>query len=372
MSSPGRVVVAMSGGVDSSVAAALLKEDGYEVIGITMQIWPPDEIGGKADMSNGCCSLTAVEDARRVAQELEIPHYTINLREAFARQVISNFCQEYTRGRTPNPCIRCNQYIKFGSLLRKAISLDARFVATGHYARIEFDDVRRRYILRKGYDSKKDQSYVLYMMTQEQLRHTLMPLGKLTKQKVRQLAEQWNLGVAGKAESQEICFIPSNNYGEYLREYLPLAAKPGPVLDKEGKILGKHKGILFYTIGQRKGMGIAGGVPLYVIAIDRARNAIIVGGEEDVYADGLVANQVNYVDRERLIETIKVKAKIRYSAEEAEATLTPKGKNRVQLKFGQPQRAVTPGQAVVFYRRDEVIGGGTISSSCQAEKNLLK
>ena len=194
-----RVVVAMSGGVDSSVAAALLKEDGYEVIGITMQIWPSDETATRADIFNSCCSLKAAEDARRVAQKLEIPHYMINFREVFARQVITNFCQEYTKGRTPNPCIRCNQYIKFGALLKKAISLDARFVATGHYARIEFDKTRRRYLLKKGYDLKKDQSYVLYMMTQEQLRHTLMPLGTLTKEKVRELAHQWKLGVADKA-----------------------------------------------------------------------------------------------------------------------------------------------------------------------------
>ncbi|HDZ49950.1 MAG TPA: tRNA 2-thiouridine(34) synthase MnmA [Candidatus Aerophobetes bacterium] len=367
-----RVVVAMSGGVDSSVAATLLKEDGYEVIGITMQIWPSDETATRADIFNSCCSLKAAEDARRVAQKLEIPHYMINFREVFARQVITNFCQEYTKGRTPNPCIRCNQYIKFGALLKKAISLDARFVATGHYARIEFDKTRRRYLLKKGYDLKKDQSYVLYMMTQEQLRHTLMPLGKLTKEKVRKLAQQRKLGVADKAESQEICFIPNNNYGEYLQEYLPRATKPGPIFDKEGKILAEHKGILFYTIGQRKRMGIAVGEPLYVIAIDRERNAIIVGREEDVYTDELIASEINYIDRERLTEPIKVKAKIRYSAQEAEVILTPKGKDKVQLKFRQPQRAITPGQAVVFYRGDEVIGGGTISSSCLTKKNLLK
>ena len=367
-----RVVVAMSGGVDSSVTAALLKEDGYEVIGITMQIWPSDETATRADIFNSCCSLKAAEDARRVAQKLEIPHYMINFREVFARQVITNFCQEYTKGRTPNPCIRCNQYIKFGALLKKAISLDARFVATGHYARIEFDKTRRRYLLKKGYDLKKDQSYVLYMMTQEQLRHTLMPLGKLTKEKVRKLAHQWKLGVADKAESQEICFIPNNNYGEYLEEYLPRATKPGPILDKEGEILGEHKGILFYTIGQRKRMGIAVGEPLYVIAIDRERNAIIVGKEEDVYTDELIASEVNYIDRERLTEPIEVKAKIRYSAQEAEVMLTPQGKDKVQLKFRQLQRAITPGQAVVFYRGDDVIGGGTISSSCLKKKNVLK
>jgi tRNA-specific 2-thiouridylase len=245
-------------------------------------------------------------------------------------------------------------------LLKKAISLDAGFVATGHYARIEFDRTRRRYLLKKGYDLKKDQSYVLYMMTQTQLEHTLMPLGTLTKEKVRELARQWKLGIADKAESQEICFIPNNNYGEYLQEYLPRATKPGPIFDKEGKILGEHKGILFYTIGQRKRMGIAVGEPLYVIAIDRERNAIIVGREEDVYTDELIASEVNYIDRERLTRSLKVTGKIRYRAKEAEAVITPEEKDKVQVEFIQPQRAIAPGQAVVFYKKDTVVGGGTI------------
>jgi len=370
--STNRVVIAMSGGVDSSVAAALLKKSGYEVIGITMHIWPSDEIAGKTDRFSGCCSLKAVEDARRVAQKLEIPYYVINFREVFARQVIANFCQEYAKGRTPNPCIRCNRYVKFDALLKKAISLDARFIATGHYARIEFDKTRRRYLLKKGYDSKKDQSYVLYMMSQAQLKRTLMPLGNLTKEKVRELAGQCKLGVADKSESQEICFIPNGNYGEYLQEYLPQATKPGPILSREGKVLGEHKGILFYTIGQRKGIGIVSGKPLYVLAISRKRNAIIVGEEKDLYIDKLIATGVNYIDRERLTEPIEVEAKIRYRAQEAEAILTCKGKDKVQVKFRQSQRAVTPGQAVVFYQRDRVIGGGTILRSCPTKNNLLK
>ncbi|MFQ6067342.1 MAG: tRNA 2-thiouridine(34) synthase MnmA [bacterium] len=358
-----RVVVAMSGGVDSSTAALLLKEEGYEVIGITMQIWPSDRIATEADKLGGCCSLGAVEDARRVARKLDIPYYVMNFRKVFAEKVIANFCEEYQRGRTPNPCIRCNQYLKFTALLERAKKLDACFIATGHYARIEFDPARRRYLLKKGVDSKKDQSYVLYTMTQFQLKHTLMPLGNLTKERVRRMAREGTLPVAEKSESQEICFIPDDDYGEFLRESLPKATKPGPILDREGKVLGKHQGILFYTIGQRKGLGMATGEPLYVVSICRKKNAIVVGKDSDVYADELVATRINYVDREKLTEPAKLKAKIRYSAREAEATVTPSDKDGAWVKFKKPQRAITPGQAVVFYDRDILVGGGTIVKS---------
>lgn len=359
-----KVVVAMSGGVDSSTAAALLLEQGYEVIGITMQIWPSNQSAEEADRFGGCCSLAAVEDARRVAAILGIPYYVLNFREIFARRVIDNFCQEYQAGRTPNPCIRCNQFIKFDALLKKAQGLGADFIATGHYGRIEFDEKKSRYLLKKSLDAKKDQSYVLYVMTQNQLAHTLMPLGNFTKEETRRLAARFGLPVAAKAESQEICFIPDNDYAKFLKEYPTIAGavKPGPILDKNGHILGEHRGILFYTIGQRRGLGVATGKPLYVVAIDKERNAVIAGNKEDVYGQKLMANEVNYISLEKLTASIQARVKIRYNMMETPATITPLSKNQVQVKFKEPQRAITPGQAAVFYDGDIVIGGGTICS----------
>jgi tRNA-specific 2-thiouridylase len=338
-----RVLVAMSGGVDSSVTAALLKDRGFEVIGITMQIWE-----GSRDWG-GC-----------VANRLGIPHYVLNFRDIFREKVIANFCEEYKEGRTPNPCIRCNQYIKFATLLKKAGELSADYIATGHYARIEFDNQKKRYFLRKGVDSQKDQSYVLYVMTQEQLRQTLMPLGNLTKDQVREIAKEKDLPVANKPESQEICFIPDNNYREFLRKHIPEGAKPGFFINKEGKVIGEHQGIIFYTIGQRKGISIAVKEPLYVIAIDKKNNTITIGKKEEVYGDELIANNVNFIDRERLKAPIKVEAKIRYLQQASSATIIPLDREKFKVKFDQAQWAITPGQAVVFYDEDLLIGGGTI------------
>ncbi len=362
-----RVVVAMSGGVDSSTAALLLKKEGYEVIGITMQIWWSDGIASEADQWGGCCSLGAVEDARRVAQKLDIPYYVMDFRKVFAEKVIANFCEEYKEGRTPNPCIRCNQHIKFTALLERAQKLDARFIATGHYARIEFDRSSRRYLLKKGVDSRKDQSYVLYVMTQFQLKHTLMPLGNLTKEKVRKIARESALPVADKSESQEICFIPNDDYGKFLKGYLPGGTKPGPILDREGRVLGEHRGILFYTIGQRRGIGLARSEPLYVVSIDRKKNAIVVDKDSEVYANELVATRINYIDREKLTKSRRVKAKIRYGVREAEVTVKPLDRDKVQVKFRKPQRAITPGQAVVLYDGDVLVGGGTITKSMRRD-----
>jgi len=355
-----KVVVAMSGGVDSSVAAALLKEQGYEVIGITMQLQPSNRLAGEADRFGGCCGLDAVTDAKKVARELDIPHYVANFRDVFARHVIADFCREYSLGRTPNPCIRCNQYIKFDALLKRAQELGADEVATGHYARIEKGNGNGRYLLRKSTDRLKDQTYVLYTMTQEQLGHTLFPVGYLTKDKVRHIAEKLGLPVADKAESQEICFIPDNNYPKFLEEYTGITPRSGAIVDRQGNVLGEHRGIASYTIGQRKGLGIASPEPLYVTAIDPKENTITVGGKSEVYATGLVASDLNWISIEEPDSPMNVTAQIRYLHHEAEATVTLTGTNEAMVEFREPQMALTPGQAVVFYDGDTVVGGGTI------------
>jgi tRNA-specific 2-thiouridylase len=354
----------MSGGVDSSVAAALLKKEGYQVIGITMQIWPADKNG---DRFGGCCGTSAVEDAKKVAYKLGIPHYAMDFRDIFAQKVIADFCREYSSGRTPNPCVRCNQYIKFNALLEKARGLGADFVATGHHARVEKDKTTGRYLLRKGIDREKDQSYFLYALTQEQLSHTLFPIGNYTKAQVRKIARELTLPVADKPGSQEICFIPDDNYAEFLKDYIPRAAEPGPILNEQGNIVGHHQGILFYTIGQRKGLGIAAREPLYVIDIKPERNAIVVGSKEKAFGDELIADNLNWVNIARLTQSITVKAKIRYRHPEAEATVTPIDDDRIYVKFTEPQLAIAPGQAIVFYDGDIVIGGGTIASARKAE-----
>ena len=356
-----KVVVAMSGGVDSSVAAALLKEAGHQVIGVTMQIWPSDK--PYQDRFGGCCGLSAVEDARRVAHRLGIPHYVMNFRDIFARKVIADFCQEYRRGRTPNPCIRCNQYLKFDALREKARGLGVDFIATGHHARIELDETSGKYLLKKGVDRQKDQSYFLYPITQEQLSHTLLPVGNFTKRKVREIAREKALPVAAKPESQEICFIPDDNYAEFLKDYIPQAAEPGPILDERGNVLGNHRGILSYTTGQRRGLGISAREPLYVIAIEPERNAIVVGMKERALGDELIASSLNWITITELTRPITARARIRYRHREAEATISPLGGDKVYVKFNEPQMAITPGQAVVFYDGDTIIGGGTIESA---------
>jgi len=343
-----KVAVALSGGVDSAVAAALLKEEGYQVIGVTMQIWPSGELAKGVET-----------DAKRVADRLDIPHYVVDCRGVFTERVIAHFCREYSLGRTPNPCIRCNQFIKFGALLERARELGADFIATGHYARIEKDAANGRY-LKKGSDHGKDQSYFLYAMTQEQLRHSLFPLGELNKERVRRIAEELGLPVASRPESRDICFIPDSDYPKFLGEYAGGAARPGPILDRRGKILGEHKGLIFYTVGQRKGLGISAGEPLYVVAINREGNAVIVGSREETYGSEFIASELKWLAIEEPKQPIRVKARIRYRHQEAGATVIPAGEDRVQVTFEEPQMALTPGQAVVFYDGDTVIGGGSI------------
>jgi len=350
----------MSGGVDSSVTAALIKDLKYDVFGITMQIWPSNENAEDTERFGGCCSLGAVADAKKVAFKIGIPHYVLNFRKVFEEKVINNFCQEYLAGRTPNPCVRCNEHIKFGVLLKKARELEADFIATGHYARIERKNGKFR--LKKGVDARKDQSYVLYMMKQDNLRRILMPLGNLTKNETRKIAKNLGLPVAEKEESQEICFVSEGNYGEFLQDYLDKLPQPGPILNLGGEIVGKHRGLIFYTVGQRRGLGISGGEPLYIIAIDKERNALVVGPEDKTYSTQFRVEQVSYVDKPVTAPT-KLKVKIRYQSEEREALVTPFEGSKALVELDTPEKAVTPGQTCVFYKSEIVVGGGTISSS---------
>jgi len=356
-----KVVVAMSGGVDSSVAAALLKEKGYQVNGVTMKIWDGEAFpveGGR----HGCYGPGEeedIEDARKVAQILGIPFHVFDLRQEYKAEVLDYFCHEYLSGRTPNPCLRCNHKVKFDALLRKTqdSGIDFDYFATGHYARVEYNKSKHRYLLKKAMDLSKDQSYFISSLSQEQLGRLLFPIGNYTKEEVRKMASDFELGVDNKPESQD--FIA----GGY--SFLVKAAQPGPILDKQGNVLGEHRGIPFYTIGQRKGLGISSKEPLYVTDIDQEKNAIVVGGKEEVYRDELTASGLNWIAIEKLEQPTKVKARIRYAHNEAEAIITPLNEDKVYVKFKEPQMAITPGQAVVFYQGDVVVGGGTIERTSE-------
>ncbi len=349
----------MSGGVDSSTAAALLVEEGYEVIGVMMRLWA--EGGAEGDATNRCCSPEAVEDARYVCQILDIPFYLINYEKDFKQHVVDYFIHEYAGGRTPNPCLACNRHIKFDLLLRRALSLDAQYLATGHYARIR--RANGHYQLLRGVDRQKDQSYALYMLGQKELAHLLFPLGDYTKDEVRAMASERGLPIAGKSESQDLCFVPDNDYRRFLRAHAPETIKPGPIVDTAGRVIGQHKGLPFYTIGQREGMGIAAPEALYVLEIDAARNTIVAGTKAELGRQELIAHQVSFVSGEAPAGPVEVTAKIRYKALEAKATLTPIDGNRVTLSFVEPQRDITPGQGVVFYQGEIVLGGGIIAKA---------
>jgi tRNA-specific 2-thiouridylase len=347
-----RAVVAMSGGVDSSVAAALLKKQGYEVIGITMCFNLMDSKRKKP----ACCSLQGIEDARRVAHKLGLRHYVLNMQKALEEHVIKNFCEEYIKGRTPNPCVRCNQYLKFDALLKKAASLDAKFLATGHYARIVKSS--KGYLLKKARDSYKDQSYFLYRLNQNQLKYINFPLGNFTKIEVRRIAREFNLPIADKAASQEICFLPDGNYRFLLKVRLKMDTNPGNVIDRQGNLLGQHRGIAYYTIGQREGLGIAKGYPLYITRIDPKKNQIIVGSREDAEGGDFLVRDLSFI-LSPIKKIIAAAVKIRYNHKEANAILKPIA-DTIRVSFKEPQFAITPGQSAVFYDKDKVLGGGII------------
>src|SRR6266516_852963 len=332
-----RVIVGMSGGVDSSVTAGLLKQQGYDVVGVTLNVWPELEGVNDTLREDACCALGATEDARRVADRLDIPYYVVNFKETFDKKVIQNFIAEYQQGRTPNPCVRCNQYIKYDALLAKASLFGADYVSTGHYVRVEYDETSGRYRLRKARDLSKDQSYVLYVMTQERLARAVFPLGQLTKADTRRLADEWKLPVAKKPESQDICFVPYRRYGEFMKKHAAGSVREGPIVDRQGNQLGRHQGIAFHTVGQRRGLGLAAGQPLYVTEIQAATNTVVVGTLDDLQNTTCLLDDVNFVSIPGLDGPRCTLARIRYRAEPAAAEISPADDGRVLVCFDEPQ-----------------------------------
>jgi tRNA-specific 2-thiouridylase len=358
---PQKVLALMSGGVDSSIAAVSLVEQGFEVIGITMNVWEEPDCAD--DFNRRCRSMADIEDARRICSRLNIPHHVSDVRAVFRTCVVEPFCAEYISGKTPNPCIICNAEIKFGLMLRRGRALGANSIATGHYARIERDEATGQMLLLKGRDTTKDQSYFLHRLTQSQLKHIMFPLGNLTKEQVRRRARKLKLPLAEKSESQEICFVRDGDYRRLLEQTMPEKIRGGSIVDKEGKKLGTHTGIAHYTIGQRRGLGIAHERPLYVIGFDIGKNTVIVGTSDQLRADELIAENVNWISGEKVREPLRARARIRYKHTESPATISPLDRDTVHVRFDKPQRAITPGQSVVFYDGDIVLGGGIIRSA---------
>ena len=355
-----KVVVGMSGGVDSSVAAWLLKEQGYDVIGVTMQIWQEEESVVQEE-NGGCCGLSAVDDARRVASQIGIPYYVMNFRSEFQKYVIDYFTEEYENGRTPNPCIACNRFVKWESLLKRSLDIGADYIATGHYARVE-KLANGRYALRVSETARKDQTYALYNLTQEQLSKTLMPVGNYHKDEIRAMAEKIGLVVAHKKDSQEICFVPDKDYAAFIDQYVDTKVEPGNFVDLDGNILGRHKGITHYTIGQRRGLNIAAGKRIFVQQIRPETNEVVLGSNESLFTNVVRAEHLNFMAEEDLLPGQEWEAvgKIRYNHKGTPCRVRRVGEDTIECHFEEPVRAVTPGQALVLYKGDYVLGGGTI------------
>lgn len=356
-----KAIIAMSGGVDSSVAAYLMKEKGFECIGATMKLFQNEDVD--VSRENSCCSLNDVEDARSVAYSLGMPYYVFNFSERFRENVLERFVNAYENGRTPNPCIDCNRYLKFEKLFSRARELQYDYVVTGHYAHIDYDEITGRYLLRKAVDPAKDQSYVLYSLTQEQLAHVQFPLGGMNKSEVRKIAEEQGFINARKHDSQDICFVQNGSYGDFIENYTGKTYPEGNFIDRDGNILGTHKGIIRYTIGQRKGLGLALKEPMYVMAVDSEANTVTLGRNEDLFTKTLTAKDINLISVSRIEKPMRVKAKVRYRHQEQWATVEQVDDDTIRLNFDEPQRAITAGQAVVLYDGDLVVGGGTIASS---------